>query len=195
MTETDAPSQHEAGLDLREHDREVLDFLSHNPSSLMGFQGLRRQLGIHPEQLSRALRRLAVDGLVEQTELGYRVTQRALNLLNPAATEEDRNGVMIIQGTMPGDVDARSLVLGLKGTWFGSLRWQGLTESVDGLRLSWITSDNLVRIDAQIQGGQLTISAHVSFQEQLDEAIRLGHMLFQHISRAFSREDFSAVSA
>src|SRR4030067_201070 len=109
MTETDDRPQHEADLDLREHDREVLDFLSQNPSSLMGSQGLRRQLDIHPEQLSRALRRLAVDGLVEQTELGYRVTQRALNLLNPAATEEDRNGGTIIQGTMPGDVAARRL--------------------------------------------------------------------------------------
>jgi len=195
MTETDDPPQHEADLDLREHDREVLDFLSQNPSSLMGFQGLRRQLGIHPEQLSRALRRLAVDGLVEQTELGYRVTQRALNLLHPAAMEEDHSGIMVIQASMPGDVDARSLVTELKGTWFGTLRWQGLTESTDSLKLSWITPDSHVRIDAQIQGGQLTITAHVAFQEQLDEAIRLGHVLFQHIARASSREDFSAVSA
>ncbi len=110
MTESDDPLQREADLDLREHDREVLDFLSQNPSSLMGFQGLRRQLGIHPEQLSRALRRLAVDGLVEQTELGYRVTQRALNLLHPAAMEEDRTGVVVIQASMPGDVDARNLI-------------------------------------------------------------------------------------
>ncbi len=195
MTETDGPPQHEADLDLRVHDREVLDFLSQNPSSLMGFQGLRRQLGIHPEQLSRALRRLAVDGLVEQTELGYRATQRALNLLRPAAMEEDHSGIMVIQAAMPGNVDARGLVTELKGTWFGPLRWQGLTESTDSLKLSWITPDSHVRIDAQIQGGQLTIIAHVAFQEQLDEAIRLGHVLFQHIARAFSREDFSAVSA
>src|SRR5438445_11954736 len=59
--------------DLRDHDREVLEFLSQDPSTQLAFQGLRRRRGSHPEQLSRALPRLAQHELVERTELGYRV--------------------------------------------------------------------------------------------------------------------------
>ncbi len=62
------PSARDAIDDLREHDREVLEFLSKEPASQVAFQGLRRRLGIHPEQLSRALHRLADDELVERTD-------------------------------------------------------------------------------------------------------------------------------
>ena len=71
-------------FDLREHDRHVLEFLSRDPSSQVAFQGIRRRLGIHPEQLSRALHRLADDGLVEHTEHGYRATAKALTVLSPS---------------------------------------------------------------------------------------------------------------
>jgi len=191
----DDPHSQEDELGLREHDREVLGFLLQNPSSLLGFQGLKRKLRIHPEQLSRALRRLASDGLVEQTELGYRITQRALGLLDPVAMEDDHDGTTVIQASMPSDVDLRELVAEMKGTWIRPLRWHGITDSAHGQRLSWVTPDNQIQIDAQVQNGLLTIYAQVTFQERLDEAIKLGHMIFQHISRTFSREGFSLVSA
>src|SRR2546427_10701226 len=70
---------------LRAHNRHVLEFLSRDPSSQVAFQGIRRRLGIHPEQLSRALHRLADDGLVEHTEHGYRATAKALTVLSPDA--------------------------------------------------------------------------------------------------------------
>src|SRR5712664_2840819 len=116
-------------LDLREHDREVLEFLSQEPASQVAFQGLRRRLGIHPEQLSRALHRLAEGELVERTELGYRVTPRALGVLSPASFRAEEPGVTILQTYLPADVDLRSLVQALRGTWIGPLRWYGLTES------------------------------------------------------------------
>ncbi len=181
---------------IREHDREVLKFLSRSPSSLMGFQGLKRRLGMHQEQLSRALHRLAGDGFVEQTALGYRITQRGLTILSTEAVAEEQAGVTVLQTFMPGNVDAREMVVALKGSWIGPLRWQGLTESQDGLLLSWITEDGEVQLDTRIHGGQLTISAVVAFQERVDEAIRLGHLLFQHISRTSSYSDeFSSVGA
>jgi len=193
QTDDALPQQDE--LSLREHDREVLEFLSQNPSSLLGFQGLKRKLRIHPEQLSRALHRLAGDGLVEQTELGYRITRRALDLIVPAVEEEDQDGTTVIQASMPSDVDIRDLVAEMKGTWIRPLRWQGITESAHGQLLSWVTPDNEVQIDARIQNGLLTISTRVTFQERLDEAIKLGHLIFQHISRTFSSEGFSLASA
>src|SRR3989442_14738985 len=83
--------------DLRDHDREVLEFLSQDPSTQVAFQGLRRRLGIHPEQLSRALHRLAQDELVERTELGYRVTSRALSVFSPGGLRSEEHGVTILQ--------------------------------------------------------------------------------------------------
>ncbi len=44
------PSARASIDDLRDHDREVLEFLSHDPDSHVAFQGLRRRLGIHPER-------------------------------------------------------------------------------------------------------------------------------------------------
>src|SRR6266566_7877100 len=97
-------------LDLREHDREVLEFLSQDPSSQVAFQGLRRRLGIHPEQLSRALHRLAEDELVERTDLGYRVSRRALGILSPASLRTAQPTVTILQTSLPSHVDLRGLV-------------------------------------------------------------------------------------
>src|SRR3989304_429388 len=86
------PTAREEIEDLRENDREVLEFLSRDPGSLVGFQGLRRRLRIHPEKLSRALQRLARDELVDRTDLGYRVTPKALSILSPTAIEADSPG-------------------------------------------------------------------------------------------------------
>src|SRR3982074_3129947 len=96
--------------DLREHDREVLEFLSQDPASRVAFQGLRRRLGIHPEQLSRALHRLADDNLVERTDLGYRVTPRALGVFSPSGLRSEEHGVTILQTYLPADLDLRALV-------------------------------------------------------------------------------------
>src|SRR2546425_12757348 len=103
--------------DLRDHDREVLEFLSQDPSTQVAFQGLRRRLGIHPEQLSRALHRLADDNLVERTELGYRVTPRAIGVLSPAGVRSDEHGVTILQTYLPANLDLRALVRALHGSW------------------------------------------------------------------------------
>jgi hypothetical protein len=191
---TDAGVSFSEKIGLREHDKEVLEFLSQNPSSMMGFQGLKRRLGIHSEQLSRALRRLSADGFVEQTELGYRVTQKGLTILDSEAMAEDHSGITILQTYMPGHMDAREAIAALKGSWIGPLRWQGLSESSDGLRLSWITGDGKVQLDATIRGGQLEISALTTFHERMDEAVKLGHLLFNHISRAASGEAIRTVS-
>ena len=78
MVPTSVDPRAESGFeDLREHDREVLEFLSKDPAAQVAFQGIRRRLGIHPEQLSRALHRLAEDHRVQKTEVGYRETPKA----------------------------------------------------------------------------------------------------------------------
>ena len=174
-------------LDLREHDREVLEFLSRDPAAQVAFQGIRRRLGIHPEQLSRALHRLAEDELVQKTEVGYRVTPKALSIFSPKEWSSDRPGATILQTYLPADVDARALVASLRGSWVGPLRWYGLVESGDELRLTWALEDESVRLSVRIHGGQLAIEAEVESHDRLDAATRLGHILFRQIANEASR--------
>src|SRR5207237_6055922 len=136
--------------DLREHDREVLEFLSQDPASRVAFQGLRRRLGIHPEQLSRALHRLSDDNLVERTELGYRVTPRALSVISPGAFSSEEHGVTILQTYLPADLDLRALVHRVHGSWIGPLRWYVLYESEDCLRLTRALDVHLIRHESLI---------------------------------------------
>ena len=189
------PSAREAIDDLREHDREVLEFLSQEPASHVAFQGLRRRLGIHPEQLSRALHRLAEGELVERTELGYRVTPRALGVLSPGSFRAEEPGVTILQTYLPADVDLRSLVQALRGTWIGPLRWYGLTESDEGMRLGWTLEDDTIRLETFMRPGQLIVVAHVASPERLDQATHLAHQLFQHVVREASRDLHSGLSS
>ncbi len=184
------------GLDeLREHDREVLEFLSRDPSAQVAFQGIRRRLGIHPEQLSRALHRLADDDLVQKTELGYRVTRKALEILSPGEWSPDRPGVTILQSYLPADLDLRELVGSLRGTWVGPLRWYGFSETPEGLRLSWALEDESIQIDTQVRAGHLAIVAHVASHADLDEATRLGHLLFRQIAGEVSRGPYGGLVA
>jgi hypothetical protein len=188
MVPTSLDPRAENGLqDLREHDREVLEFLSKDPAAQVAFQGIRRRLGIHPEQLSRALHRLAEDDLVQKTEVGYRVTPKARSIFSPKEWSSDHPGATILQTYLPADVDMRTFVASLRGSWIGPLRWYGVVDSSDELRLSWALEDESIQLDVRVHAGQLTITANVASHDRFDEAARLGHLLFRQIAGEVSR--------
>ncbi len=180
-------------VDLREHDRDVLEFLSQTPTSQVAFQGIRRRLGIHPEQLSRALHRLAEDGLVERTEHGYRATARALTVLSPDTLTHTPEGLTVLETYLPADVVVRSLVGALQGRWFGPLRWFGFSEDEGELRLWWSTEDNGIQLEVQLHQERLRIVAHLASRNRLDEAARHAYLLFEHLSREISRRLYSGL--
>ena len=173
--------------DLRESDREVLELLRNEPSSAVGFQGLKRRLGLHPEKLSRALRRLARDDLVEKTELGYRIGERARDLLTPTAMKPATPSVPILQTFLPPEVHLPELATYLRGKWFGNLRWYGLMETPEELTLSWLSEDDAIQLDARLRTGALAIEAHLSEPSQFPAATVAAHELFQHIAQAYGR--------
>lgn len=180
--------------DLREHDRDVLAFLSQDPSSHVAFQGLRRRLGLHPEQLSRALHRLAEDGYVARTDLGYRATPKALALFGPTALARTRPSFPVLLTYLPADVELTTFVDAVRGTWVGPLRWYGFAHDEDEVRLSWTTEDDGVRLEVRLHAGALAIVAYVDAANRLDEAARLGYLLFQSLARTMSRDAYGAVS-
>ena len=159
---------------LRESDREVLELLRNEPASSVGFQGLKRRLHLHPEKLSRALRRLERDDLVEKTDLGYRIGERARELLTPTAMKPANPSIPILQTF-------------LRGKWFGALRWYGLMETPEELTLSWLSEDEGIQIDARLRTGALSIDAHFAEASQFPAATMAGHELFQHIAQAYGR--------
>jgi len=180
-------------FDLRDHDRDVLEFLSQAPASQVAFQGIRRRLGIHPEQLSRALHRLSDDGLVERTEHGYRATAKALTVLGPDALTRTPEGLTVLETYLPADVEVRSLVDALQGRWFGPLRWFGFSEDAGELRLWWSTEDNGIQLEVRLHETQLRIVAHIASRNRLDEAARHAYLLFEHLSRELSRGLYSGL--
>ena len=116
------------------------------------FSGLRRTLGAHPESLSRALRRLEREGLVERSSEGYRSVRRPERLAGPEAA---LHAVARIE--LPAGVDASSVLERLTGRWFGSLRWMGVVDRPDQRLLAWARRDGTGSVLLGIQRGAVRI--------------------------------------
>src|SRR2546429_8061488 len=117
-----------------------------------------------------------------------------MSLVSAGCFSCGERGVTILQTYLPADLDLRALVQGVRGSWIGPLRWYGLSEFADGMRLAWALEDDSIRLETFIRPGQLVVTAKVSSPDRLDDATRLGHQLFQHIVREVSREPYSAIS-
>lgn len=106
-------------------------------SGRLAFSGLRRFLGTHPESLSRSLRRLEREGLVERVDGGY----RALALAPKVDARSDHGLRSIAAIDLPPGASAAELLGRLTGRWFGTLRWVGLLERPEGELLAWARRD------------------------------------------------------
>lgn len=125
----------------------------------IAFSGLRRALRAHPESLSRALRRLEREGLIERGAGGYRALvapgrDRSLSTeLRTVATID-----------LPPGVPAEVVRGRLSGRWFGSLRWVGLVDRPgDGL-LSWSGRDGAGFVLLGIDHGVLRVLVPRDFE-------------------------------
>lgn len=119
----------------------------------VAFSGLRRVLGTHPESLSRSLRRLEREGLVERVDGGYRALAD-----RPTVERRSARGLRSIAeidlppGTSPPGVLGR-----LSGRWFGTLRWVGLLERPEGQLLAWARRDSSELVLLGLRGGVLRV--------------------------------------
>src|SRR5437870_12747376 len=109
-------------IDLTPRDSNILHAIQDEGLTVFAFDGLKRMLGVHQEKLSRVLDRLEDEGLLEKVPEGYSVTLRGSELI-PRSLNSAQPRIPIVQSLLPQDIDLGRIISGLKGRWFGSLRW------------------------------------------------------------------------
>ncbi|MDG6914400.1 MAG: hypothetical protein JRN58_00655 [Nitrososphaerota archaeon] len=176
-----------------ERDAEVLRFLGEEDLLGFTFEGLRRRLGTHSETLSRSLHRLEEKMILEKTPDGYHVTSEGRSamgvglLSSSTRPHAPAHRVAILRTLLPFGNASREATSGLKGRWFGPLRWLGYSEDERGTTMKWVTEDGAVQIDAVFSDGELVIEGNVKEGKDLADAIRASYQLVGHLSR-FSLE-------
>jgi len=169
-----------------ERDADVLNLISQEALSRFTFDGLKRRLGLHPETLSRILRRLEQEGIVEKGPGGYKVTSKIDEFPTMHSTISDESRMPLLQTLVPTNVPVEQLVLNLKGKWFGLLRWLGCTEGEEGITLKWITEDGGIQVNANILEPALTIEAKFLREKDLNMALKASYQLMVYISKLCS---------
>jgi len=167
---------------MSERDADVLAIIENEGLAAFTFDGLKRRTGLHPETLSRILGRLEEEGIVKKEHEGYSVSPKITELkLRQDHVEEPTTP--LIQTFLPSDLMIQQLILGLKGKWFGVLRWLGISENAQGITLKWITEDGGIQIAASIQGSALNIEAKFLTNHNLNLALKASYQLMANIGK------------
>ena len=171
-------------IELTPRDSNILQAIQEEGLTVFAFDGLKRLLGVHQEMLSRVLDRLEDEGLVEKVSEGYRLTVRG-NQQAPRPLSSTQPRIPIVQSLLPHDIDVQRIIAGLKGSWFGSLRWLGYSQTDEGLILKWITEEDNIQIDAKFTENYLSIDAKVGEEKDVSKAVKASHQLMGHISQLY----------
>ena len=166
---------------LTPRDTGVLQTVMEEGLTVFTFDGLKRLTGLHQEKLSRIIDRLEEEGLLEKVVEGYRITARG-NEAIPRPLGIAIQPIPIVQSLLPRDVDLQQIISGLKGRWFGGLRWLGYTQNDEGMVLKWIAEEDGVQIDARFTDSYLSIDAKVAEGREVSQAVKAAHQLLGHVS-------------
>jgi DNA-binding transcriptional ArsR family regulator len=171
-----------ADYSLSERDADVLALIETEDLVTFTFDGLKRRTGLHPETLSRILSRLEQEGIIKKGLEGYRVTPK-ITELKLSSPKKETPTTTLIQTYLPSDLITQRLILNLKGKWFGSLRWFGISENSQGIILKWLTEDGAIQIAANIQGTSLNIEAKFLTNNNIDLALKASYQLMSLIGK------------
>ncbi|MGH9922284.1 MAG: helix-turn-helix transcriptional regulator, partial [Nitrososphaerales archaeon] len=173
--------------DVRPNDEKVLETLGEDRSRYT-FKGLVRKLGIHQESLSRSLRRLDELGLVEKSDLGYKLSRKgeliSRNRISPAKIAY----TPLMQTYIPSSIDVSSIVSSLAGRWFKSLRWLGMIEGEMGHSLQWVSEDNTFQVNLRIVGNYIIIETNAGSDKDKVEAMVSAYKIFEYVSKLYSNQ-------
>jgi len=164
---------------------DVLSLIGTEELTLFTFDGLKRRLGLHPETLSRILSRLEEAGAIRKEVNGYKVTPKITKLKFKETYREEPH-VPLLQTYLPSSIQVQQLIVNLRGKWFGSLRWFGISEDDRGVILKWVTEDGGIQINAVIEDSTLTIEAKFLRDDSLNRALNASYQLITYIGKYFS---------
>ncbi len=173
--------------DVRPNDEKVLETLGEDRSRY-SFKGLMRKLGIHQESLSRSLHRLDELGLVEKSDLGYRLSSKGELLSRNKTAHAKTSYTPLMQTYIPSNIDVSSIVSGLMGKWFKNLRWLGMIEGDMGHSLQWVDEDNSFQVNLRIVGNYIIIETNADSDKDKVEAMVSAYKIFEHVSKLYSNQ-------
>jgi hypothetical protein len=166
---------------LTPRDTGVLQTIMEEGLTVFTFDGLKRLTGLHQEKLSRIIDRLEEEGLLEKVAEGYRITARGNDTI-PRPIGSAQQPMPIVQSLLPRDIDLQRIISGLKGRWFGGLRWLGYTQNDEGIVLKWIAEEDGIQIDARFTDSYLSIDAKIGEGKEVSQAVKAAHQLLGHVS-------------
>ena len=170
---------------LTSRDTAVIEAVIEEGLSVFTFDGLKRLLGLHQEKLSRIIDRLEEEGVFERVPEGYSITKKG-NALVARPLSSTQPTIPIVQSLLPRDVDLQEIIAGLKGRWFGSLRWLGYVNNDEGVILKWIAEEQGFQLDAKFTENYLSIDAKIGEGREASHAVKAAHQLLGHISRSYA---------
>jgi DNA-binding Lrp family transcriptional regulator len=139
-------------------DDRVLEVLAES-SGRIAFSGLRRVLQVHPESLTRALRRLERDGSIRRAggsyELSAPITRGREG--SPPVTVRTVASVELPPGGSREEIFGR-----LSGRWFGRLRWVGIFDHPGDPWLVWSVEGSAAHVMLSTRAGRLRVLAEGS---------------------------------
>ncbi len=134
-------------------DDRVLEVLAES-SGRIAFSGLRRVLQVHPESLTRALRRLERDGSIRRADGSYELSA-------PIARDSEGPPPVAVRTVASVELPpggSREEVFGrLSGRWFGRLRWVGLFDHPGDPWLVWSVEGSPAHVMLSARAGRLRV--------------------------------------
>jgi DNA-binding Lrp family transcriptional regulator len=160
----------------------------------LSFQGIRRKLGIHQETLSRGLKRLTEDGLVQKIGTEYALSRKGNQILSRhlglGRTKTKLQSVPILNSLIPTGLTNENIELKLAHKWFGNLRWLGSHRDRDSLFMTWTTPDGKLSLTLKLSKGYLTIESTMeNDKESVYDAIQAAYDITRHVSSSFHEPD------
>jgi hypothetical protein len=147
-----------------------------------------RKLGMHQESLSRSLQRLDELGLVEKSQLGYKLSKKGAFVRKDNVNDAKIAYMPLLQTYIPSNVDVSSIVNTLAGRWFKNLRWLGMIESNRGYMLQWTSEDGSFQLNLRIVGDYVIIETNAYGKKNKVEAMVCAYRIFEHISKLYSSQ-------
>ncbi len=169
--------------DLDSRQLDVLKVLASEQNASYTFQGIRRKLGLHQEMLSRTLKRLEEQELVQRTKDGYKIGQRA-STLNYSFDYGTHYSEPVVRAELPASVSVEILFERLKGRWFSNFRWFGYAQTPQGLAMRWVTDDGSIEVQVTVNGRRLSVSAVSNRPAAEQSRVDAAYQIFNYVSRA-----------